>query len=63
MYLLYLGDGNIAFIDENNRVLIASLGWKRDAVRYLPGIKFKVVLIVDIGLTALFIKKEKPKSE
>jgi len=58
------GDGNIEFIDENDRVLIAGLGRKGHAVGDIPGIRFKVVHVADIGLNALFRKKkEKPKSK
>ena len=37
------GDGNIEFIDENDRVFIAGLGRKRHAVGDLPGVRFKVI--------------------
>ena len=58
------GDGNIEFIDENDRVLIAGLGRKGHAVGDLPGVRFKVVHVADIVLNALFRKKkEKPKSK
>ena len=58
------GDGNLVFIDENDRVLIAGLGRKGHAVGDLPGVRFKVVHVADIGLNALFRrKKEKPKSK
>ena len=54
------GDGNIEFIDENDRVLIAGL----HAVGDLSGVRFKVVHVADIGLNVLFRKKkEKPKSK
>ena len=58
------GHGNLEFIDENDRVLIAGLGRKGHAVGDLPGVRFKVVHVADIGLNALFRrKKEKPKSK
>ena len=58
------GDGNLEFIDENDRVLIAGLGRKGHAVGDLTGVRFKVVHVADIGLNALFRrKKEKPKSK
>ena len=57
-------DGNIEFIDEIDRVLIAGLGRKGLALGDLPGVRFKVVHLVDIGLNALFRKKkEKSKSK
>ena len=58
------GDGNIEFIDENDRVLIAGLGRNGHIVGDLRGVRFKVVHVADIELTALFRKKkEKPKSK
>ena len=58
------GDGNLEFIDENDRVLIAGLGRKGHAVGDIPGVRFKVVHVADLGLLALFKrKKEKPKSK
>lgn len=58
------GDGNLEFIDENDRVLVAGLGRKGHAVGDLPGVRFKVVHVAGIGLNALFRrKKEKPKSK
>ncbi len=57
------GDGNLEFIDENDRVLIAGLGRKGHAVGDLPGVRFKVVHVAGIGLRALFTKKkDKPKT-
>ena len=61
---IYFGDGNLEFIDENDRVLLAGLGRKGHAVGDIPGVRFKVVHVADIGLNALFRKKkEKPKSK
>ena len=58
------GDGNLEFIDENDRVLIAGAGRRGHAVGDLPGVRFKAVHVAGIGLRALFMrKKEKPKSK
>lgn len=58
------GDGNLEVIDENDRVLIAGLGRKGHAVGDLPGVRFKVIHVADLGLNAIFRgKKEKPKSK
>ena len=58
------GDGNLEFIDENDRVLIAGAGRKGHAVGDIPGVRFKAVHVAGIGLRALFLRKrEKPKSK
>ena len=55
-------DGNLEFIDDNDRVLIAGLGRRGHSVGDLPGVRFKVVGVAGIGLRALFLKKkDKPK--
>lgn len=55
-------DGNLEFIDDNDRVLIAGLGRRGHSVGDLPGVRFKVVHVAGIGLRALFLKKkDKPK--
>ena len=57
-------DGSLEFIDENDRVLIAGLGRKGHSVGDLPGVRFKVVHVGNIGLRALFLKKkDKPRSK
>ncbi len=57
------GDGNLEFIDENDRVLIAGAGRRGHAVGDIPGVRFKVVHVAGIGLRALFMKKkDKPKT-
>jgi len=56
------GDGNLEFINENDRVLCAGLGRKGHAVGDIPGVRYKVVHVAGIGLRALFTKKkEKPR--
>ncbi len=58
------GDGNLEFIDENDRVLVAGLGRRGHAVGDLPGVRFKAVHVAGIGLRALFMKKkDKPKTK
>ena len=55
-------DGSLDYIDENDRVLCAGLGRKGKSTGDLPGVRFKVVHVANIGLRALFLKKkEKPK--
>ena len=57
-------DGNLEFIDENDRVLIAGAGRRGHAVGDIPGVRFKAVHVAGIGLRALFLgKKEKPRSK
>jgi len=55
-------DGGLEFIEENDKVLIASLGRKGKSTGDLPGVRFKVVAVANMGLRALFLrKKEKPR--
>ena len=55
------GDGNIEFIYENDRVLIPGLGSFLQTVGDLPGVRFKVVHVADIGLNSLFRKKKEKR--
>jgi small subunit ribosomal protein S23e len=58
------GDGNLEFIDENDRVLVAGAGRRGHAVGDIPGVRFKAVHVAGIGLIALFMKKkDKPKTK
>jgi small subunit ribosomal protein S23e len=58
------GDGNLEFIDENDRVLVAGAGRRGHAVGDIPGVRFKAVHVAGIGLRALFMrKKDKPKTK
>ena len=51
------------FVDENDEVLIAGFGRKGHAVGDIPGVRFKVVKVAGVALSALFReKKEKPRS-
>merc|ERR1712070_1030501 len=56
-------DGCLNFVDENDEVLIAGFGRKGHAVGDIPGVRFKVVKVSGVALSALFReKKEKPRS-
>jgi small subunit ribosomal protein S23e len=56
-------DGTLNYIDENDEVLIAGFGRKGKSKGDIPGVRFKVVKVANVGLWALFRgKKEKPKS-
>jgi len=56
-------DGCLNFIEENDEVLVAGFGRKGHAKGDIPGVRFKVVKVAGVGLTALWReKKEKPRS-
>ncbi|KAL6077590.1 40S ribosomal protein S23 [Balamuthia mandrillaris] len=56
-------DGCLNFVEENDEVLIAGFGRKGHAVGDIPGVRFKVVKVANVGLYALWTgKKEKPRS-
>ena len=56
-------DGCLNFVDENDEVLIAGFGRKGKAKGDIPGVRFKVVKVSGVGLSALWKeKKEKPRS-
>ena len=56
-------DGCLNFIDENDEVLISGFGRSGRAIGDIPGIRFKVVKVSNVALSALFKeKKEKPRS-
>ena len=56
-------DGCLNFVDENDEVLIEGFGRKGKAKGDIPGVRFKVVKVSGVGLSALFReKKEKPRS-
>ena len=56
-------DGCLNFVDENDEVLIAGLGRKGHSVGDIPGVRFKVVKVAGVALSALFReKKEKPRT-
>jgi len=54
-------DGCLNFIDENDEVLVSGFGRSGHSVGDIPGVRFKVVKVAGVALTALFKeKKEKP---
>ena len=56
-------DGCLNFVDENDEVLLSGFGRKGKAKGDIPGVRFKVVKVSGVGLTALWKeKKEKPRS-
>merc|ERR1712108_60755 len=56
-------DGGLNFVDENDEVLISGFGRKGKAKGDIPGVRFKVVKVSGVGLSALFReKREKPRS-
>ena len=58
-----LRDGCLNFVDENDEVLVSGFGRKGHAVGDIPGVRFKVVKVSGVALSALFReKKEKPRS-
>jgi len=56
-------DGCLNFIEENDEVLVAGFGRKGHSVGDIPGVRFKVVKVSNVGLYALWReKREKPRS-
>jgi len=56
-------DGCLNFVDENDEVLLSGFGRKGKAKGDIPGVRFKVVKVSGVGLSALWKeKKEKPRS-
>ena len=56
-------DGCLNFVDENDAVLLSGFGRKGKAKGDIPGVRFKVVKVSGVGLSALWKeKKEKPRS-
>eukprot|EP00735_Rhodelphis_limneticus_P001693 TRINITY_DN12353_c0_g1::TRINITY_DN12353_c0_g1_i1::g.5013::m.5013 TRINITY_DN12353_c0_g1::TRINITY_DN12353_c0_g1_i1::g.5013 ORF type:complete len:159 (-),score=30.19,sp/Q6YIA3/RS23_SACU7/77.24/9e-78,Ribosom_S12_S23/PF00164.20/1.8e-39 TRINITY_DN12353_c0_g1_i1:51-488(-) len=56
-------DGCLNYIDENDEVLVAGFGRSGHAVGDIPGVRFKVVKVASVALSALWReKKEKPRS-
>lgn len=61
--LVVPNDGCLNFVDENDEVLLAGFGRKGKAKGDIPGVRFKVVKVSGVGLSALWKeKKEKPRS-
>jgi small subunit ribosomal protein S23e len=56
-------DGCLNFVEENDEVLVAGFGRRGHAVGDIPGVRFKIVKVSNVGLLALFRGlKEKPRS-
>jgi small subunit ribosomal protein S23e len=54
-------DGCLSFLDDNDQVLVAGFGRKGHAVGDLPGVRFKIVKVAGVSLSALWShKKDKP---
>jgi small subunit ribosomal protein S23e len=63
MLITVPNDGCLNFVDENDEVLLAGFGRKGKAKGDIPGVRFKVVKVSGVGLSALWKeKKEKPRS-
>lgn len=61
--ILVPNDGCLNFVDENDEVLLSGFGRKGKAKGDIPGVRFKVVKVSGVGLSALWKeKKEKPRS-
>ncbi|XP_014233324.1 40S ribosomal protein S23-like [Trichogramma pretiosum] len=56
-------DGCLNSIEENDEVLVSGFGRKGHAVGDIPGVRFKIVKVANVGLLALYKeKKERPRS-
>merc|ERR1711904_195799 len=56
-------DGCLHFLDENDEVLVSGFGRAGHAVGDIPGVRFKVVKVSGVSLTALYRhKKDKPRT-
>ena len=54
-------DGGMSFVDENDEVLVCGFGRSGHAVGDLPGVRFKIIKVASVSLSALWQrKKEKP---
>jgi len=51
-------DGCLNYIDENDEVLVAGFGRKGHAVGDIPGVRFKIVKVAGVALSALFREKK-----
>ena len=52
-------DGCLNFVDENDEVLVSGFGRKGHAVGDIPGVRFKVVKVSGVALSALFRERRK----
>lgn len=58
-------DGCLNFVDENDEVLLAGFGRKGKAKGDIPGVRFKVVKVSGVGLSAyvpLLAQNTEPKN-
>jgi len=56
-------DGCLHYVEENDEVLVSGFGRSGHAVGDIPGVRFKIVKVSNVGLYALYRqKKEKPRS-
>jgi len=56
-------DGCLHYVEENDEVLVAGFGRSGHAKGDIPGVRFKIVKVSNVGLFALYRKKkEKPRN-
>ena len=56
-------DGCLHYVEENDEVLVAGFGRSGHAKGDIPGVRFKIVKVSNVGLYALYRKKkEKPRN-
>ena len=56
-------DGSLNYIEENDEVLVSGFGRSGHAVGDIPGVRFKIVKVANVALSALFRgKKERPRN-
>jgi len=56
-------DGCLHYVEENDEVLVAGFGRSGHAKGDIPGVRFKIVKVANVGLFALYRKKkEKPRN-
>ena len=62
-HVIVPNDGCLNFVDENDEVLLSGFGRKGKAKGDIPGVRFKVVKVSGVGLSALWKEKmEMPRS-
>merc|ERR1711879_224776 len=54
-------DGCLNFVDENDEVLLAGFGRKGKAKGDIPGVRFKVVKVSGVGLSALWKRRRRSR--
>merc|ERR1712048_1345415 len=56
-------DGSLNYIEENDEALVSGFGRSGHAVGDIPGVRFKIVKVANVALSALFRgKKERPRN-